>query len=76
MEITEAQRQLCAEIMARNEFCYAHLDLLVTSENKTYLGEINLRGGLRGASITAREYRRRMAEIDTRRAEELLASQQ
>lgn len=76
VEITEEQRQLCGEIMARNEFCYAHIDLLVTSENKTYLGEINLRGGLRGARITAEEYRQRVAEIEKRCAEEVLGNQQ
>ena len=76
VEITDEQRHFCARIMTQNEFCYAHLDLMVTDEDKTFLGEINLRGGLRGARITAEEYRQRIGEIEKRCCEEAVAAQQ
>ena len=64
VELTDAQRQLCTRVMAQLEFPYAHLDLLINGNGATYLGEINLRGGLRGARITPEDYRRRVDTIE------------
>lgn len=50
------QMDLSRAVMERGGFPYAHLDLLVTREGKTFLAEINLRGGIRGAKITPQEY--------------------
>lgn len=61
--LSEAQAEVCRQVMARGGFPYAHLDLLLPPDGGCYLGEINLRGGLRGASIDAETYRTRLAAI-------------
>ena len=58
--LSEEQLALCEEVMRRGEFPYAHLDLMITPEGKTFLGEINLRGGLKGAQIETKEYQERI----------------
>lgn len=55
-ELSAEQLHLCREVMDRAGFPYACIDLLVDSEGKTRLSEINLRGGLRGAMLTQQEY--------------------
>ena len=62
-ELGAAQLALCRAVMARGRFPYAHLDLMVTGEGETYLAEINLRGGIRGARITPREYQARVEAV-------------
>jgi len=52
------QKEMCVDIMNRGQFPYAHIDLMITPEGKTYLAEINLRGGLKGAKITTQEYQK------------------
>ncbi len=64
VEITDEQHNLCTRVMAQNDFYYAHLDLLVTKSGRSFLGEINLRGGLRGARIAPDDYRRRIRAIE------------
>jgi ribosomal protein S6--L-glutamate ligase len=49
--------------MARGRFPYAHIDLMILEDNSFYLGEINLRGGIRGAKITPAQYRERQQVI-------------
>jgi len=58
-----AMLDLCRTVMARGGFPYAHVDLLLSPGGDVFLGEINLRGGLRGARITACEYRERLARL-------------
>ncbi|ADH87082.1 ATP-grasp domain-containing protein [Desulfurivibrio alkaliphilus] len=60
--LTAEQLALCRQVMERGRFPYAHLDLFLLPE-RVYLGEINLRGGLRGAQISPEEYRRRLEQI-------------
>ncbi|MDA8162496.1 MAG: hypothetical protein M0022_06280 [Desulfobacteraceae bacterium] len=64
-ELSKEQLSLCKAVMARGRFPYAHIDLMVTPGG-IYLSEINLRGGLKGARITAQDYHRRIrdAEMD------------
>ena len=62
-ELSEAQVALCQRVMARGAFPYAHLDLMVTAGGESYLAEINLRGGIRGAAISPIEYRQRIEAI-------------
>ena len=50
--------------MKQTDFYYAHLDLMVTEGGASYLGEINLRGGLRGARISPQDYRQRIKAAD------------
>lgn len=70
--LSAAQRQLCDQVMTRGAFPYAHLDLMVTDDGRTFLTEINLRGGLRGAAISSPDYRSRLAAIDSGFCEEAI----
>ena len=76
VELTEEQRQLCSRVMSLIDFCYAHLDLMVTEEGRSYLGEINLRGGLRGATITPEEYRQKVRTIEKNCCDKVVGNQQ
>lgn len=70
-ELSEAQQGLCNRVMARGDFPYAHLDLMVTADQQSYLAEINLRGGIRGAAISPAEYRQRIDAIHQQFSERL-----
>ena len=61
--LSDEQLNLCRLAMERGRFPYAHLDLLITREGNSYLGEINLRGGIRGAKISPDAYQARVAAI-------------
>ncbi|MGV1100647.1 ATP-grasp domain-containing protein [Thiovibrio sp. JS02] len=61
--LTVEQQRICRAVMERGKFPYAHIDLMVGKGGDTYLSEINLRGGIRGARIKAREYQARIAAI-------------
>lgn len=62
-DLSEAQLTLCRRVLERGNFPYGHLDLLVTQEGNTFLTEINLRGGIRGAVLTPAEYQAKVAAI-------------
>jgi ribosomal protein S6--L-glutamate ligase len=62
-ELSAEQINLCRQVMLRGQFPYGHLDIIVTKEEKSYLGEINLGGGIRGALITLEEYQARVEAI-------------
>jgi len=57
------QIELCRAVMERGKFLYAHLDLLVTSAGESFLSEINLCGGMRGALLSRDEYQERIEAI-------------
>ena len=67
--LTGRELELCRAVMARGEFPYGHLDLMITADNRCYLAEINLRGGIRGAKIDGREYRQRIEAIHQRKSQ-------
>ncbi len=62
-ELTGAQRELCRRIMQRADFPYAHLDFLVSPAGETWLTEINLRGGLKGADLSQKDYLTKVERI-------------
>lgn len=62
-ELSGEQLDLCRQVMARGRFPYAHIDLMIVEGGKTFLAEINLRGGIRGAKINPAEYTGRVAAI-------------
>lgn len=62
-EITDDQQDFCRRVMARGRFPYCHLDIMLLPSGKLYLGEINLRGGLKGARIKAAEYAAKLETI-------------
>ena len=61
--LSEQQLQFCRKAMQRGAFPYAHLDLMLTEDGDYYLMEINLRGGLKGAKISGREYQEKLETI-------------
>lgn len=61
--LTLEQERICLEVMQRGNFPYAHIDLMIAPDGTTYLAEINLRGGLRGAKISTPEYKKMLAGI-------------
>ncbi len=63
-ELSGQQMELCQQAMNRGKFPYAHLDLMVTTTGETYLAEINLRGGLKGAAISTPEYKKRIKDLE------------
>jgi ribosomal protein S6--L-glutamate ligase len=62
-KLTAKQRDLCRQAMDRGRFPYGHIDIMVTPDNGSYVAEINLRGGIRGAKIKADEYRARVEAV-------------
>ena len=54
-DLNEGQLAVCHDVMERGKFPYAHIDLLVTAEGRTYLSEIALNGGMKGARIKRQE---------------------
>jgi glutathione synthase/RimK-type ligase-like ATP-grasp enzyme len=62
--LSKEQMELCQTVMARGKFPYAHIDLMITPNGAFYLGEINLRGGLKGARISAQQYKMLIDDID------------
>lgn len=71
-ELSGELQELCSKVMKRGRFPYAHIDLMQIAAGDTYLSEINLRGGLRGAQIDAKNYRTLIDELH----EHLLATMQ
>ncbi len=71
--LSEKELSFCQKIMARGDFPYAHLDLMITEEGDLFLSEINLRGGLKGAQITQEEYQKRIDNLHQAQLEAFLA---
>jgi len=64
--LNNRQLALCRKAMDRGSFPYAHLDLMITDADETYLAEINLRGGLRGAAIDTSSYKKRVQSVEAK----------
>lgn len=64
--LTAEQQDLCRKVMKRGSFPYAHIDLMISADGATYLAEINLSGGIKGARISPSEYRQKIAAIHQR----------
>ena len=71
-DLTAEQRTMCQQVMERGKFPYAHLDFMVTPVGETYLSEINLRGGIKGAKIHPDEYRNRLEQIHQQEVQNML----
>ena len=61
--LSKEQKDICANVFARGQFPYGHLDLMVTRDNVSYLAEINLRGGIKGAKITPESYKKNIDQL-------------
>jgi ribosomal protein S6--L-glutamate ligase len=73
LKLTGKQHHLCTRVMEQADFPYAHLDLMITEDGTSYLGEINLRGGLKGAVINSGDYQRRLREIERKLCDRIVA---
>ena len=63
--LTPAQQDFCRRVMTRGRFPYAILDLLLDSrDDRAYLSEISLKGGLTGACLSQAEFHRRVAALE------------
>ncbi|MBU1639216.1 MAG: hypothetical protein KKG53_01925 [Proteobacteria bacterium] len=63
IKLNASQQALCDNVIKRGKFPYAHLDLVTTADGRCYLGEINLRGGLRGAQVKGARYQEIINQI-------------
>lgn len=50
-DVDDDQLALCHSVVERGGFPYAHIDLLVSASGRSYLSEIALNGGMKGARI-------------------------
>lgn len=71
-DLSKKELALCREVMGKGSFPYAHIDLMVTTDNKIYLTEINLRGGLRGAAIDSKAYQTKISAVQERLCKNLI----
>lgn len=72
-ELTPDQLTFCRRVMERSGFVYGHVDLLILPDGTHRLSEINLRGGLRGAQLTQKDYLEKVARIQAEELEKLQA---
>lgn len=72
--LTGVQLDICKRVMSRGGFPYAHIDLLVSPTGQTYLTEINLRGGIRGAAISAELYKKELDLVHLKQKQAFLSS--
>ncbi|MEJ2672668.1 MAG: hypothetical protein P8168_10820 [Deltaproteobacteria bacterium] len=62
--LTPELQDFCREVMARGQFPYAILDLLLDpASGRPYLSEIGFKGGLTGARLSQADYRERVAAL-------------
>jgi len=54
-QLSSEQEAFCRTVMQRGKFPFAHLDLMILENGKTYLSEIALNGGIKGARIDRQE---------------------
>lgn len=69
--LPDQQLKLCRKVMKRGDFPYAHLDLILTPDGNCHLMEINLRGGLKGARISGKEYMEKLDVIHEKLLQQL-----
>ena len=63
--LTGEIQDFCRRVMARGNFPYAILDLLLDpADGRPYLSEISFKGGLTGARISQAEFRERVAALE------------
>ncbi len=72
--LTSSQKKVCERVMKRADFAYGHVDLLLAKNGASYLSEINLRGGLRGAQISPQEYKDRVDRICQEQLDAIISS--
>ena len=74
--LSDMQTAICRRIMARADFPYAHIDLLVPPTGEVWLTEINLRGGLQGAVLTQQDYLQQVEKVHRQLVAELTGRQE
>jgi ribosomal protein S6--L-glutamate ligase len=54
-DLNKEKEQFCRSVMERGNFVFAHLDVLISENEKYYLSEIALNGGIKGAAINRQD---------------------
>ena len=63
--LTPELQDFCRRVMARGNFSYAILDLLLdVADGRSYLLEISFKGGLTGARLSQAEFRQRLNTLE------------
>jgi len=62
-ELSEREMDFCKRVMKRGGFPYAHIDMIYVNGSGPFLGEINLKGGIKGAKISSLEYESIISKI-------------
>ena len=70
-DLSGREYTFCKKVMERAGFTYAHVDLLVQADGTVTLSEINLRGGLRGARLSQRDYMEKVAALHRQELERI-----
>jgi len=71
-QLSDNQMTICSKAMARGSFPYAHIDLMITEDKRSWLTEINLNGGIKGADISALELKNKKRGVEEKLLKELL----
>ncbi len=61
--LSQEQINFSRKVMARGQFPYAHIDLMILDNKRIYLSEIALNGGIKGAVIGHRELELKKEQI-------------
>jgi ribosomal protein S6--L-glutamate ligase len=70
--LSREELDFCLQVMARSACPYGHVDLLILPDSSHCLSEINLRGGLRGADMSQKDYLEKVAGIQQEELARLL----
>ena len=62
-QLNQEKEAICRDVMRRGSFPYAHVDIHITEEDRCFLSEIALSGGIKGAKITRNELDRKKEAI-------------
>lgn len=62
-ELSDEEITFCRRVMERGGFFFAHLDLAYIEGKGPYLSEINLKGGIKGATIKQDRYEKSLLQL-------------
>jgi ribosomal protein S6--L-glutamate ligase len=64
VHLSPGELDFCGRILARGQFAYAILDLLISPEGEPYLSEISLKGGLTGSRLGQAGFREQVQRLE------------
>jgi len=63
-ELSEEEKSFCKRVLKRGGFPYAHIDMVYVEGKGPFLGEVNLKGGIKGAKISTKDYEALIKKIN------------